>query len=372
MNKIKIFLSVIVLLGYFSSCTNNNKTGTNSWNSSSASNVVKNDESKPTVKDEAYYKSKGYQVFPEFQFAVKCPAILEDISKQSNDDFDFNYAGGTDDTFYQIMIIKIPAGRLDYSKEEYQEFLQGMFGSARGGGRTVLWGDENLPAFLIDDYIQQGHNGRGIAVVRNGKVYTFNVITKGNLETTFNNFTNNVIFLDKLNEPTGQKYHSEVEDLGQETYQTFASAGFRVKCNCNLFLNTTFMDRAKQQGVNNIIAAYACAENEDDPAIGTIININIYDVSEDYKAIPESEYSRLAEMVLKQYASQLSNSGITNNYTYTTYQGVQALEYTFDQMGLPTKAIIFHKNKKSYLLQVGTRNNLAAKYTSLKNNFEVI
>jgi len=179
-------------------------------------------------------------------------------------------------------------------------------------------------------------------------------------------------FHNKLNEPTEQKNHLEVENLEQGTYQTFASAGFRVKCNCNLFLNTTFMKMAKQQGVNNIIAAYACAENEDDPAIGVIININIYDVSEDYKAIPESEYSRLAEMVLKQYASQLSNSGITDNYTYTTYQGVQALEYTFDQMGLPTKAIIFHKNKKSYLLQVGTRNNLAAKYTSLKNNFEVI
>ena len=57
---------------------------------------------------------------------------------------------------------------------------------------------------------------------------------------------------------------------GQDTYQTFTSAGFKVKCGCELYVNTTFISVAKQQGMNNIIAAYICAENEDNPDIGVI------------------------------------------------------------------------------------------------------
>jgi len=157
---------------------------------------------------------------------------------------------------------------------------------------------------------------------------------------------------------------------GQETYQTFATEGFKVKCGCKLYVNTTFIQMAKQQGMNNILAAYICAENEDNPDIAVINNINIYDESKSYKNIPLSGYATFEEKYLEQYATNLKNAGI--NYEYTTYQGVSALEYTFDQQGLPTKAIIFLKNKQSYLLQVGTRKNLTTKYNSLKSSFIIL
>ncbi len=157
---------------------------------------------------------------------------------------------------------------------------------------------------------------------------------------------------------------------GQETYQTFTNAGFKVKCGCKLYVNTTFISMAKQQGANNILAAYICAENEDNPDIGVINNINIYDESKSYKNIQPSGYSTFEKKYLEQYATNLKNAGIS--YTYTTYQGVSAIEYTFDQQGLPTKAIIFLKNKKSYLLQVGTRKSLTTKYNSLKTSFVIL
>jgi hypothetical protein len=157
---------------------------------------------------------------------------------------------------------------------------------------------------------------------------------------------------------------------GQETYQTFTNAGFKVKCGCKLYVNTTFISMAKQQGANNILAAYICAENEDNPDIGVINNINIYDESKSYKNIQPSGYATFEKKYLEQYATNLKNAGIS--YTYTTYQGVSAIEYTFDQQGLPTKAIIFLKNKKSYLLQVGTRKSLTTKYNSLKTSFVIL
>jgi hypothetical protein len=157
---------------------------------------------------------------------------------------------------------------------------------------------------------------------------------------------------------------------GQETYQSFPNAGFKVKCGCKLYVNTTFISMAKQQGVNNILAAYICAENEDNLDLGVIHNINIYDESKSYKNIQPSGYATFEKKYLEQYATNLKNAKI--NYIYTTYQGVSAIEYTFDQQGLPTKAIIFLKNKKSYLLQVGTRKSLTTKYNSLKTSFVIL
>jgi hypothetical protein len=158
---------------------------------------------------------------------------------------------------------------------------------------------------------------------------------------------------------------------GQENYQSFTTAGFKVKCGCQLYTNTTFIQAAKQQGANNIIGAYICGENEDSAETGVINNINIYDESRSYKNIAPSNYAYFEKKALEQYALNLTNAGMS--YGYTTFQGVAAIEYSFDQGGtLPTKAIIFYKNNKSYLLQVATRKNLIAKYNKLKTSFVIL
>jgi hypothetical protein len=154
---------------------------------------------------------------------------------------------------------------------------------------------------------------------------------------------------------------------GQDAYQSFYSTGFKVKCGCNLYLNTTFISLAKQHGMNNILAAYVCAENEDNPETGVIYNININNESQGYINFPQSLHSYYEQKYLEKYASTLNSTGTTTRQTI--YQGVPAVEYTFDQFGLPTKAIFFIKDKKSYLLQVGTRENLSGKFNSLKFSF---
>ena len=122
--------------------------------------------------------------------------------------------------------------------------------------------------------------------------------------------------------------------------------------------------------MNKIAAAYICAENEDDPETGVIVNINIYDESATYAKFKPENHVYFTRKCLEKYTENLSNAGILNSYT--TFQGVTAIEYTFDQNGLPTKAIIFYKNKKSYLLQVGTKNNLTTKYNALKTSFVIL
>ena len=101
-----------------------------------------------------------------------------------------------------------------------------------------------------------------------------------------------------------------------------------------------------------------------------IYNINIYNESKSYDRIPSSRYAFFEKKYLEAYAANLSNAGIS--FSYTIYQGVTALEYSFDQQGLPTKAIMFLKNMKSYLLQVGTRNGLTTKFNVLKTSFVLL
>jgi len=158
--------------------------------------------------------------------------------------------------------------------------------------------------------------------------------------------------------------------FAQGLYQTFTSQGFRVRCGCNLYVNSLFIQMAKQQGANNIIGAYICAENKDNPEIGVIVNVNIYDESASYKNIKPVYHSFFEKKCLEKYAANLSKAGFS--YQYITFQGVSALEYNFDQMGLPTKALMFYKNKKSYLLQVATRDNLSTKFNALKTSFELL
>lgn len=157
--------------------------------------------------------------------------------------------------------------------------------------------------------------------------------------------------------------------FGQDNYQIFRSAGFKVKCPCSLKVNSTFIQMMKGQN-KSVIGAYICPENEDNPEYGVINNINIYDEGDSYAKISPSGYAYFEKKYLEEYASQLGASGMS--YKYSIYKGVTALEYSFDQMGLPTKAIMFLKNKKSYLIQVGTRYNLTSKFNSLKSSFDFL
>ena len=156
------------------------------------------------------------------------------------------------------------------------------------------------------------------------------------------------------------------ESILQMPYQTFPSEGFKVACDCKLYANILHIQMARQQGIYNIVNAYVCAENENNPDMAVITNINISDVSEIYKNVPTSNYSLAEKSYLDEYAANLRRNGVTSSYT--SFQGGAALEYNFDLMGIPTKAIIIVKNKKSYLLQVASKRNLTSKYNTLKSS----
>lgn len=156
------------------------------------------------------------------------------------------------------------------------------------------------------------------------------------------------------------------QSFGQST-QVLTKDKFKISCPCKLYTNEVFIEMAKEQGMKYPISAYACAENEESYENGTINNIIIYDLASEYKAIPVSGYTLFESKYLKTYKDNLRQANII--YNELTFSGVNAIEYEFHQNGLPTKAIIFVKNKKSYLLQVTTRGELSSKFNRFKSSF---
>jgi hypothetical protein len=158
------------------------------------------------------------------------------------------------------------------------------------------------------------------------------------------------------------------EGYSDDNYQVFPSAGFKIKCPCNLRVDSSFIQMHGEKA--KIIGAYVCEENENDPEYIIFNNINILDISTIYSRVAYEMYGYLESNYLEKQANYLSASGIA--YEYVTYRGVKALQYSVIQSELSTRIIIFLKNKKSYSLQVSSRHNLISKFDTLKNSFEIL
>lgn len=148
-------------------------------------------------------------------------------------------------------------------------------------------------------------------------------------------------------------------------YQYFPDEGFRVICDCDLIQNSTHLQMSKEAGIDNIIGSYTCALNETDPDNIVIVSIIVTKES----VISSSHY----DSDFYYYAENLKEQGIS--YNFTDFKGVRAIEYLFTQIppyNIPTKAIFFYRNYKSYAIMIGTKNSLNYRYNQLLENFEFI
>lgn len=163
----------------------------------------------------------------------------------------------------------------------------------------------------------------------------------------------------------------DLVSLKQRGYQIFKKDNFVIKCNSKLKINSEALRLAKEKGMNFILSSYIGSENENSESTGVIYNIQISDISSQYQNFPVSKQNEITIKYLDSYCSSLKANKMS--YTRPTFNGFNSVEYSYLQNGvLPTKAIIFIKDKKAYMLQVGTRKDLSKKYASYKNSFKFI
>lgn len=149
----------------------------------------------PKDRNADYYISKGFQIFPQYHLAIKCPVKLTDISSKSKANFDLHYGGvENNETFYELIVIDLPLGYRDLTSEEKNKFEQDFL-SEKFSGKTVIteMAGKQIKAKVME-YSHSKGQGKGIAFIFNEKTFAFNVISNNETDRKFNSLTNNIIF----------------------------------------------------------------------------------------------------------------------------------------------------------------------------------
>lgn len=179
------------------------------------------------------------------------------------------------------------------------------------------------------------------------------------------------LFLFTFQSTASSSSNLDLVSLKNQGYQIFNKDNFVIKCNSKLKINSEALRLAKENGINFILSSYIGSENDNSESSGVIYNIQISDISSQYKNIQIGKHNAITLNYLDSYCSSLKANNMS--FSRPSFNGLNAVEYYFLQNGvLPTKSIIFIKDKKAYMLQVGTRKNLSKKYTDFKNSFKFI
>ena len=151
-------------------------------------------------RDAKYYLSKGFQVFQQYNLAIKTPTKLEDIADKVKGNFDFCYGcfenkeSKTDFAFYQIMINNLPTGFINASPERKKEFEEKfLYNTFQGEQKKVVFNGLNA---CVVSYKYQNYNGKVLLFLKGSNTFVFNLM--GNeIEGRFNALTNNIVFYTK-------------------------------------------------------------------------------------------------------------------------------------------------------------------------------
>lgn len=224
----KVFLTSITLLLLLSSCNNNQ-------NNKSSNNKINEEVENSKIPSS---KKSEYQFFQDYGIAVKLPCILEDVSNQTNADFDLNY-GGIDNAnnkeklaAYQLMIIKLPVGYKDLSPEELNEKvdikLKEILGNLQNL-KSVYFGYENYPGYVVETS-HNGYSQKAITFHKENFIYCLTVMTNDNLEERFNNLTNNIKFLDTKNHNNfSESNNTKNTTLKNNLKETYSNQYFSIR-----------------------------------------------------------------------------------------------------------------------------------------------
>ena len=136
--------------------------------------------------------------FPEYGFSVNAPCVMKDVSAHSSGNFLINYGGVTDENnpekmaAYQLIVIRVPVGYRDLSKEEYERMVDKALRLQAQRFKTfkpVRFGYEEYPGYVCETS-HNGYGQKGVYFAKENYIIALTVISNNNLNAKFNKFTN--------------------------------------------------------------------------------------------------------------------------------------------------------------------------------------
>lgn len=165
-----------------------------------------------------------------------------------------------------------------------------------------------------------------------------------------------------LNIPIANKFdkNKAIED----GYQVFQDDGFMVKCDGEIKLDRLRIQQMQQNGLNDNSRPYHVYHNDTD------YNINVSSFDSILSEKNEQEIADYNKNDLDYYQTKFDEMSIKNSLD--KFKDFDAVYYENTQNGRTTKAVFFHHQMKSYMLQVTDDNNVEKKFEDFIKNFEII
>lgn len=147
-------------------------------------------------------------------------------------------------------------------------------------------------------------------------------------------------------------------------YQVFQDEGFMVKCNKEIKLDRLRIQQKKQSGMDDNSKPYHVYSD------GTDYNINVSTFESILAGKSDEEIKNYNKNDLDYYQTKFDEMSIKNSRG--KFKDFDAVYYENTQNGRTTKAVFFHLEMKSYMLQVTDDKNVEKKFKDFIETFKII
>ena len=160
------------------------------------------------------------------------------------------------------------------------------------------------------------------------------------------------------------KNNFDEEKIKKEGFQVFKNENFIIKCKGKILFDKARFENDQQSGQPNYSKPYHVFKN------GVDYNINVSDMSSLLNGKDKTEINNFNNDDLKYYQTKFDEMGIKNEIK--KFKGFDAVFYENTADGKLSKALYFHKDMKSYMLQVTSKSETKKLFEEFINTFELI
>jgi hypothetical protein len=232
---------------------------------------------------------------------------------------------------------------------------------------------ENKDFKGLISYFEKDNEGKGLGLVTLKSYITIGVIqdevsnihfTSINLSKSINDeITQSIKSISQRKVIVKNKNFDE-EKAKNDGYQIFKDENFIIKCKGKILFDKARFENDQQSGQPNYSKPYHVFKN------GVDYNINVSDMSSLLIGKNSNDIAKYNDENLVYYQTKFDEMGVKNKQK--KFKNFNAVFYEISQNDKSTKAVYFHNNMKSYMLQVSSSKNSQKLFDEFIDTFESI